>query len=212
MLGLIGRKIGMTQVFLEDGEAVPVTVIEAGPCPIVDVRTPEKNGYRAIQLGWGEVLERKLTKPRIGHFKSRGLTPLKFLREFRTNRADLKQGDMLSVDLFEVGTKVDVIGTSIGRGFQGVVKRHHFRGGPASHGCKTKDMPGSVGASAWPSHVIKGKKLPGHMGDARATVKNLTVVRIDKDRNLMVVRGAIPGSVNSLVLVRAAGKGSKEEV
>lgn len=210
MLGLIGRKIGMTQIYLENGGAVPVTVIEAGPCPVVDVRTPDRNGYSAVQLGWGEVKERKLSKAEVGHLKSHGTGSLRHLREFRTVRDDLKQGDTLTVDLFEIGAKVDVIGTSIGRGFQGVVKRHHFRGGPESHGCKTKDMPGSVGASAWPSRVIKGKRLPGQMGNKRITVRNLSVIRIDKDRNLVVLRGSIPGAVNSLVMVRLAGKGRKE--
>ena len=202
MLGLIGRKVGMTQVFTEKGSVVPVTVIEAGPCPVVDVRTAEKNGYRAVQLGWGEIKERKLTKPEIGHLKKHGTGLLKHLREFRTDRDDVKAGDTLKVDLFEIGSRVDVIGTSIGRGFQGVVKRHHFRGGPESHGCKTKDMPGSVGASAWPSHVIKGKRLPGQMGNKRITVRNLQVVKIDTDRNLVVLRGSIPGSINGLVVIR----------
>lgn len=209
MLGIIGRKIGMTQVFLENGTSVPVTVIEAGPCKIVDVRTPEKNGYRAVQLGWGDVQEKRLSKPELGHLKSHGAPAVRHLREFRTDREDLKTGETIGVDLFEVGNKVDVIGTSIGRGFQGVVKRHHFRGGPASHGCKTKDMPGSVGASAWPSHVIKGKRLPGQMGNKRITVRNVQVVKIDKDRNLLVLRGAVPGAINGLVLVRQFGKGQK---
>jgi large subunit ribosomal protein L3 len=210
MLGLIGRKVGMTQIFLENGTAVPVTVIEAGPCPVVDVRTTEKNGYKAVQLAWGEVKERKLSKAELGHLKSKNTGPMKHLREFRTERDDLKTGDTLSVDLFEVGAKVDVIATSIGRGFQGVVKRHHFRGGPESHGCKTKDMPGSVGASAWPSHVIKGKRLPGQMGNKRITVKNLQVVRVDKERNLVVLRGSIPGAVNGLVFLRQVIKVGKE--
>lgn len=209
MLGLIGRKVGMTQIFLQNGTAVPVTVIEAGPCNVVDVRTPELNGYRAVQLGWGSVKEKKLSKPELGHLKAHKSSPVRVLREFRTEREDLKVGDTLGVDLFEVGTRVDVIGTSIGRGFQGVVKRHKFRGGPESHGCKTKDMPGSVGASAWPSRVIKGKRLPGHMGDARATVKNLQVVQIDTDRSLLIVRGAVPGAINSLVLIRLAGASKK---
>lgn len=210
MLGLIGRKVGMTQIFLENGAAVPVTVIEAGPCPVVDVRTAERDGYKAVQLAWGEVKEKKLSKAEVGHLKSKNLGPMRHLREFRTERGDLKTGDTLSVDLFEVGQKVDVIATSIGRGFQGVVKRHHFRGGPASHGCKTKDMPGSVGQSAWPSRVIKGKRLPGQMGNKRITVKNLQVVRIDKERNLVVLRGAIPGAVNGLVLVRQVIKVGQE--
>ncbi len=204
MLGLIGRKVGMTQVFTDKGAVVPVTVIEAGPCRVVDVRTVEKNGYRAVQLGWGEVKERKLSKAEVGHLKTHGAPLCKHLREFRTERDDMKAGDTLKVDLFEIGSRVDVIGTSIGRGFQGVVKRHHFRGGPESHGCKTKDMPGSVGASAWPSHVVKGKRLPGQMGNKRITVRNLEVVRIDTDRNLVILKGAIPGSINGLVVVRQA--------
>jgi large subunit ribosomal protein L3 len=210
MLGLIGRKVGMTQIFLENGSVVPVTVIEAGPCRVVDVRTAEKNGYKAVQVGWGEVKEKKLSKAEIGHLKSHGAPTCKHLREFRTERDDMKPGDTLKVDLFEIGSQVDVIGTSIGRGFQGVVKRHHFRGGPESHGCKTKDMPGSVGASAWPSHVIKGKRLPGQMGNKRITVRNLQVVRIDSDRNLLVLRGSIPGSINGLVVIRQTNAASKE--
>ncbi|MDM7915480.1 MAG: 50S ribosomal protein L3 [Candidatus Eisenbacteria bacterium] len=210
MLGLIGRKVGMTQVFLENGAAVPVTVIVAGPCSVVEVRTAEKHGYSALQLGWGDVKETKLTKAEIGHLKSHGCGPVRHLREFRTESGEYKPGDKLTVDLFEVGSRVDVIGTSIGRGFQGVVKRHHFRGGPESHGCKTKDMPGSIGASAWPSHVIKGKRLPGQMGNKRITTKNLQVVRVDKDRNLVVLRGCVPGAINSLVQLRIAGKGRKK--
>ncbi len=209
MLGLIGRKVGMTQVFLENGASIPVTVIEAGPCRVVDVRTSEKHGYRAVQLGWGDVQDRKLSKPELGHLTTHACTAVRHLREFRTDRDDLKQGDVVGVDVFEVGARVDVIGTSIGRGFQGVVKRHHFRGGPASHGCKTKDMPGSVGASAWPSRVIKGKRLPGQMGNKRITVRNVQVVRIDKERNLVVLKGAVPGAINGLLMVRLGGKGQK---
>ncbi len=210
MLGLIGRKRGMTQIFGDGGAAIPVTVVEAGPCPVVDVRTPEKNGYRAVQIGWEEVKERKLTKPQLGHLRAQGSAPVKFLREFRTNREDLKVGDSLDVELFEVGKKIDVIGTSIGRGFQGVVKRHGFSGGPASHGSKTGDLPGSIGCSAYPARVLKGRKLPGHMGDVRVTVRNLKVVKIDKERNLIIVKGAIPGAVNGLVMIRQAGKGKRE--
>jgi len=210
MLGLIGRKRGMTQIFGDGGAAIPVTVVEAGPCPVVDVRTPEKNGYRAVQIGWEEVKERKLTKPQLGHLRAQGSAPVRFLREFRTNREDLKVGDSLDVELFEVGKKIDVIGTSIGRGFQGVVKRHGFSGGPASHGSKTGDLPGSIGCSAYPARVLKGRKLPGHMGDVRVTVRNLKVVKIDKERNLIIVKGAIPGAVNGLVMIRQAGKGKRE--
>lgn len=210
MLGLIGRKLGMTQIFTEDGSAVPVTVIVAGPCNVVDVRTTEKSGYSAVQLGWIEAKESKLTKAELGHLKARGSGPLRMLREFRTDRDDLKSGDTLDVDLFEVGTKVDVIGTSIGRGFQGVVKRHGFSGGPASHGSKTGDLPGSVGMSAYPGRVLKGKKLPGQMGNVRVTTRNLKVMEVDKERHLVVVKGAVPGAVNGLVMVRLAGKGQKE--
>jgi len=210
MLGLIGRKVGMTQVFLENGSTVPVTVIEAGPCQVVDVRTPVKNGYRAVQLGWGEVATRKLTKPELGHLQVHGCAPVRHLREFRTDRDDFKPGDKVGVDIFEVGSRVDVIGTSIGRGFQGVVKRHHFRGGPESHGCKTKDMPGSVGASAWPSRVIKGKRLPGQMGNVRITTRNLEVLKIDKERNLVILRGSVPGAINGVLMVRLAGKGDRK--
>jgi len=211
MLGLIGRKLGMTQVFLDDGSAVPVTVVEAGPCSVVDVRSAKKNGYRAVQLGWGDVAKRKLTKPELGHLKAQGANPLKYLREFRTDREDIKTGDTVDVALFEVGSMVDVIGTSIGRGFQGVVKRHGFSGGPGSHGSKTGDMPGSVGASADPSRVLKGRKLPGHMGNRRVTIRNLRVVRIDKERNLVLLKGAIPGAVNGLVMLRQVGKGQTEK-
>jgi large subunit ribosomal protein L3 len=200
----------MTQVFLEDGSAVPVTVVEAGPCNVVDVCTTDRDGYRAVQLGWGDVEERKLTKPELGHLKARGSKPVKHLREFRTDRDDIKPGDTFDVELFEVGSKVDVIGTSIGRGFQGVVKRHGFSGGPASHGSKTGNLPGSIGCSASPSRVLKGRKLPGHMGDRRVTVRNLRVVRIDKERNLVLLRGAVPGAVNGLVMVRQVGKGKTE--
>ena len=210
MLGLIGRKLGMTQIFLDDGSAVPVTVVEAGPCNVVDVRTAEKDGYRAVQLGWGDVKEHRLTKPELGHLKTRGSKPVKFLREFRTDRDDIKPGDTFDVELFEVGSKVDVIGTSIGRGFQGVVKRHGFSGGPASHGSKTGNLPGSIGCSASPSRVLKGRKLPGHMGNRRVTVRNLRIVRVDKERNLVLLRGAIPGAVNGLVMVRQGGKGKTE--
>ncbi len=209
MPGLIGRKIAMTQVFGEDGTVVPVTVLAVGPCPVVCVRTEENAGYRAVQLAYDPVAARKLNRPRTGHLKQNHLEPHRVLREFRTVQP-VEAGSVLDVTIFQPGERVDVIGTSKGRGFQGVVRRHHFHGGPATHGCKTHDMPGSIGASAWPSHVIKGRRLPGHMGDHRCTAKNLTVVRIDKDRNLLVIKGAVPGARNSLVLVRrCAQQGGK---
>jgi large subunit ribosomal protein L3 len=201
MPGLIGRKIGMTQVFQEDGTVVPVTVLALGPGPVVRAKTVARDGYDAVELAYEPVAARKVTRPRLGHLKKHGLEPHRFVREFRAAEA-AAPGTVLDVTLFQVGDRVDVIGTSRGRGFQGVVKRHHYKGGPETHGCKTHDMPGSIGASAWPSHVIKGRRLPGHMGDHRETSSNLVVVRIDKDHNLLVVRGAVPGGRNSLVMVR----------
>lgn len=211
MQGLIGRKIGMTQIFEEDGRAVPVTVLEAGPCPVVCVRTTEKDGYAAWQLAFEEIPEkvapRKLNRPELGHLKKHGVTPHRFLREFRTE-APAEPGSVLDVSMFSVGDQVDVIGTTKGRGFQGVVKRHGFSGGPKTHGSKTGKIPGSIGMSAYPSRVIKGKKLPGQMGNRRQTMRNLKVVRIDKDRNLLLVRGAVPGARNALVLVQKRGAGA----
>jgi large subunit ribosomal protein L3 len=208
MPGLIGRKIAMTQVFEENGFVIPVTVLELGPCPVVDVRTQDRDGYSAVQLAFDPVPARKLTRPRQGHLKAHKVEPHRTLREFRTE-APPEQGTVLDVSIFEVGERVSVIGTTKGRGFQGVVKRHGFHGGPETHGCKTHNMPGSIGASADPSHVIKGRRLPGHMGDARKTAKNLKVVQVDKDRNLLVVKGAVPGARNSLVMVRKGQVGEK---
>jgi large subunit ribosomal protein L3 len=209
MPGLIGRKIGMSQIFGENGAVIPVTVLEVGPCPVVGVKTAELDGYVAVQLAFDPIPARKLTKPRLGHLKSHKIEPHRTLRELRTD-APPEQGTVLDVSIFEVGEHVDVIGTTKGRGFQGVVKRHGYHGGPETHGCKTHDMPGSIGASADPSHVIKGRRLPGHMGNARQTAKNLKVVKVDKDRNLLVVRGAVPGGRNSLVVVRKGGPAAKQ--
>lgn len=208
MIGLIGRKVGMTQLFDEKGRLIPVTVVEAGPCRILQVRTPEKEGYDAVQLGFGEVREKRLNKPKLGHLARCGSGPLRLLREFRAPAGhSYKPGDQVTVQEIEVGVRVDVVGTSKGKGFQGVVKRHHFHGGPASHGSKTGNLPGSIGTSAWPSHVLKGRKLPGHMGDARCTAKGLRVVKIDSDRNLVLVEGSIPGANGNFVLIRPAGIG-----
>lgn len=207
MIGLIGRKLGMTQVFTEDGALVPVTVIEAGPCPVVQVKTKEQDGYESIQVGFEEVKERRINNPRRGHLRKHGAQPMRFLREFRVETGhELKSGDVLTVEGLEVGKYVDVIAKSKGRGFQGVVKRHGFHGGPGSHGSKTGDLPGSVGQSAWPNRVFKGKRLPGHMGDKQITALNLRVVKIDTDRNLVLVRGAVPGPINGLVTIRPAIK------
>ena len=205
MLGIIGRKVGMTQVFNEKGDAVPATLIEAGPCPIVQVKTRDKDGYAAVQLGFGDKREKNLTKPVIGKFKKAGVPVRALLREFRIeDDAEYQAGQEIKVDQFEIGKNVDVIATSIGRGFQGTRKRHKFTGGRATHGCTTHDQPGSIGASAFPSRVIKGKKLPGRMGGKRVTMKNLQVVAVDPEQSLLVVRGSIPGPVRGFVLVRPA--------
>jgi len=209
MPGLIGRKIGMSQIFGEGGAAIPVTVLEVGPCPVVEVRTPELHGYSAVQLAFDPIAARKLTKPFLGHLKSHKVEPHRTLRELRTE-APPELGTVLDVSIFEVGERVDVIGTTKGRGFQGVIKRHGYHGGPETHGCKTHDMPGSIGASADPSHVIKGRRLPGHMGNARKTARSMKVVKVDKDHNLLVVRGAVPGGRNSLVVVRKTGQSGEQ--
>jgi len=200
---IIGRKIGMTQLFEESGRVVPVSVIEAGPCPIVQVKTKDKDGYAAVQLGFGDKREKNLTKPVIGKFKKAGVPVRALLREFRIeDDAEYQAGQEIKVDQFEIGKNVDVIATSIGRGFQGTRKRHKFTGGRATHGCTTHDQPGSIGASAFPSRVIKGKKLPGRMGGKPLTIKHLRVVGVDADQNLLLVRGAVPGPVNGLVIIR----------
>jgi len=205
MLGIIGRKVGMTQVFNEKGEAVPATLIEAGPCPIVQVKTQEKDGYTALQLGFGDKREKNLTKPVIGQYKKAGVPARAMLREFLIDDVGTYQaGQEIKVDIFEIGKKVDVVATSIGRGFQGTTKRHGFTGGKATHGVTTHRQPGSIGASAFPSRVIKGKRLPGRMGGKRVTMKNLQVVAVDAEQSLLVVRGAIPGPVRGFVLVKPA--------
>ncbi|MCK4412615.1 MAG: 50S ribosomal protein L3 [Candidatus Eisenbacteria sp.] len=204
MPGLIGRKIGMTQIFAENGTAIPVTVVAAGPCPVVQVKTIERDGYAAVQLAYDVVPARKLTRPQLGHLQKREVEPHRVLREFRTEETggEIAAGAVLDVTIFAPGDRIDVVGRTKGRGFQGVVRRHGFHGGPETHGCKTHDQPGSIGASASPARVVKGKKLPGQMGAGRKTIRNLRVVNVDKERNLLVIRGAVPGCRNSLVLVR----------
>jgi len=203
MIGLIGKKVGMTQLFDEKGEGIPVTVIEAGPCTITEVRTVERDGYQAVQLGYGAVRERRMTRPALGQFKKRNLTPAKFLREFRVEELDgFEVGKSLTVELFEKGRHVDVQGVTKGRGFQGVVKRHGFVAGHASHGPTHGKQPGSIGSSAYPSRVVKGKRLPGRMGGENFTAKNLEVIGIDAEQNVLLVRGAVPGPANGLVMIR----------
>jgi large subunit ribosomal protein L3 len=202
--GIIGKKVGMTQVYGEDGRAYPVTVIEAGPCVVVQRKAKDKDGYSAVQLGLVEAGKaKKVTKPMKGHFDKAGLPPCRVLREFRVaDGAEVKVGDKVSVGLFAAGDTISVSGVSRGLGFQGVVKRHHFRGGAATHGSMFHRAPGSIGASAWPSRTLKGMKAGGHMGAERVTVRNLKVVRVDADNNLLVVRGSVPGAGGGIVVIR----------
>jgi large subunit ribosomal protein L3 len=202
--GIIGRKVGMTQVYAEDGQAIPATVIEAGPCVVVQRKSKGKDGYSAVQVG---LVERRAVKrvPKAmkGHFDKAGLPPCRVLREFRVEEgAEVKVGDRFSVELFAAGDRVRITGISKGKGFQGVVKRHHFRGGAATHGSMFHRAPGSIGASAFPSRVLKGMRAGGHMGSDRVTVRNLEVVRVDAGNNILVVRGSIPGAGGSYVVIR----------
>jgi large subunit ribosomal protein L3 len=208
--GIIGKKIGMTQVYSDDGRAVPVTVIEAGPCVVVQRKTrlkpdgTRKDGYSAVQVGLVEQRKVKsVSKAMQGHFKKADLPPCRVLREFRVEDADdVKVGDKLSVEMFEPGESVQITGVSKGKGFQGVVKRHHFRGGAATHGSMFHRAPGSIGASAFPSRVLKGMRAAGHMGTDRVTLRNVKIVRIEKDKNIVIVRGAVPGANDSYVVIR----------
>jgi large subunit ribosomal protein L3 len=206
MAAIVGRKLGMTQVFLEDGAVAPVTVIEAGPCPVTAVRNSERDGYSAVQLAFDEVRERKLTKAELGHLKKADAPPMRVLVEFRDEDLGAddgpKIGSLAKVDQFEAGQRVKVSGVSIGKGFQGSVKRHGFSKGPVTHGSHNIRAPGSVGASAFPARVFKGLRMPGRMGGARVTQRGLEVVEVDSDRNLLLVRGSVPGSRNAIVEVR----------
>ena len=202
---ILGRKIGMTQVWDEDDNIVPVTVIQAGPCPVVQVKTQETDGYCAVQIGYGEIKEKHVNQPMAGHFAKAGVEPTRYLREVRVPEGEEHHvGEIVSVSNFEGVTKVDVTGTSKGKGFQGRIKRWGERRGPESHGSKFHRDPGSIGMCTYPGRVLKGHHMPGHMGNARVTVKNLTLVRIDAEQNLMLVKGAVPGGKNSLVTIRMA--------
>jgi large subunit ribosomal protein L3 len=207
--GLIGKKVGMTQLFGEDGTVTPVTVLQAGPCVVVQRRTVEKDGYEALQLGLVDAgAAKRSNKPMRGHHEKAGVPPTRLLREFRSRGAggegeeQAKPGDAVSVEIFNEVKKVDVIGTSKGKGFQGVMKRHGFGGGRATHGSMFHRAPGSIGQSAWPSKVLRGMRGPGHMGSRRVTTKNLTVVSIDAEKNLLLVRGAVPGARGCTVIIR----------
>jgi len=207
--GLIGKKIGMTQIFDEEGAAIPVTIIEAGPCYVTQIRSEKTNGYSAVQLGFQETKPKRLTGGQLGHLKKNDLPPLKFLREFRTKDLDgLEEGQEITVDqVFNVGDYVDVIGKTKGKGFAGVVKRYGFGGGPKTHGQSDRQRaPGSIGATSGTARVFPGKKMPGHMGNKRKTIQNLKVVLVDGERNLLAVRGAVPGPKGGVVVIKEARK------
>jgi large subunit ribosomal protein L3 len=200
---IIGKKIGMTQVFTEDGTRVPVTVIEAGPCPVTSVRDPERDGYSAVQLAFGEAPEHKLTKGELGHLKKADAGPLKTLVEFRDPDTEHAIGEVLTVEQFEPGQRVKVSGVAVGKGFQGTIRRHNFGRGPVSHGSHNVRAPGSIGASADPARVFKGMRMPGRMGGRRVTQRRLEVVDVDAERNLLLIKGAVPGPKNATVEVRS---------
>jgi len=204
--GLIGKKVGMTQLFEADGRVAPATVLRAGPCVVVQAKTVETDGYAAVQLGLVEGAPAKATKPAAGHFKKAGVPPTRILREVAVAEGGdaAKAGDQVSVSIFADGDRVDIIGTSRGKGFQGVMKRHNFGGGRASHGSMFHRAPGSIGASSYPSRVVRGMRMAGHMGAARTTVRNLKVLRVDADAGLLLVEGAVPGGPNSVVVIRKA--------
>jgi large subunit ribosomal protein L3 len=208
--GILGKKIGMTQVFRPDGQVVPVTVLKAGPCVVVQRKTPVTDGYDAVQLGFMEYVKKsRVSKPAAGHLKKSGAEGVKFQREFRLEdgtNGDLKPGDRVLADEFKPNDRVDVIGVSKGRGFAGLVKRHHFRGGDATHGSMFHRAPGSIGASSFPSRVFPGMKMAGQMGTARVTVRNLEVVQVDAEENVLLVKGAVPGPNGGYVMVRRARK------
>ncbi len=212
MVGLIGRKFGMTQIFDSKGSIVPVTVIETGPCLITRVRTKEKDGYQAVQLGFGDIKENRVTKPRLGQFKKQNLPSKKFVKEIRTDKTEgLNAGDQVLVDTFQPGDYVDIVGVSIGKGFQGVVKRHHFVGGKRSHGSMFGRVPGSIGASSFPSRVFKGMRAAGHMGNSPVTLQNVEVVDVNPDKNLLIVRGQVPGVEGNLLVIKNSRKFGKKD-
>ena len=208
--GIIGRKIGMTQIFDEKGNVIPVTVIEAGPCVVAQVKTVETDGYNAVQLGFGDVKDKHINKPEAGHFAKAKLANKKHLREFKLeNVENYKVGDEIKADVFEAGEKIDVQGTTKGKGFQGVIKRHGQHRGPMGHGSMYHRRPGSMGSTSTPGRVFKGKKLPGHMGRNTVTIQNLDVVKVDMDKNVILVKGSVPGAKGSILKVKSAVKATK---
>jgi large subunit ribosomal protein L3 len=206
MSAILGKKLGMTQVFREDGEVVPVTVIEAGPCPVTAIRKPDRDGYAAVQLAFDETRKSRLSKAELGHLAKSDSKPMRLLVEFRDaevgGEEEVELGHQVTVAEFEPGQKVKVAGITIGKGFQGTVKRHNFSRGPVSHGSHNVRAPGSIGASAYPARVFKGMRLPGQMGNRRATQKGLEIADVDTERNLLLIKGSVPGSRNSIVEIR----------
>jgi large subunit ribosomal protein L3 len=202
MAAILAKKVGMTQLFKEDGKVERVTVLEAGPCPVTAIRNQERDGYIAVQLAFGQSKEKHLSKPELGHLKKAGASAHRHLVEFRNEGVDLQMGDTVTVETFNAGDKVKISGTSKGKGFQGTIKRHNFHRGPKTHGSHNYRAPGSIGASAWPARVMKGIRGPGHMGDARITQRGVTVVDVIASQNLLLVRGAVPGPKGGLVEVR----------
>ena len=207
MKGIIGKKLGMTQIFLEDGTRVPVTVVQAGPCYVVQKKTAPVDGYSAVQVGFESVAAANVNKPYLGHCTKSGHGVFRHLREFKNDQVEaLNVGDEITVNNFSVDDVIDVTGTSIGKGFQGIIKRWNFKGGRASHGSRFHRAPGSIGASATPSHVFKNKKMPGQMGNAKVTVQRLKIVRIDAADNLLLIKGAVPGHKNSIITIKQSVK------
>lgn len=201
-VGILGTKLGMTQVFDETGIAIPVTVVQAGPCTVTQIKTQETDGYSAIQVGYGEVKEKALSKPELGHLKKSGAAPLRHLQEYRfESSSEYELGQEIKADAFQAGQIVDVIGTSIGRGFAGYQKRHNFKRGPMAHGSKNHRLPGSTGAGTTPGRVYPGKRMAGRLGNSQVTVRKLTVVRVDAERNLLLIKGAVPGKPGALLSI-----------
>ena len=203
---ILGKKIGMTQIFDENGKAIPVTAIEAGPCTVIQIKTVDNDGYQAVKLGFGEVKENKLTKPKKGEFAKTNITPKKHLREFRLEEISYNVGDEIKADIFAAGDAVDITGTSKGKGFQGVIKRHGQSRGPMGHGSMYHRRPGSMGSTSTPGRVFKGKRLPGHMGANTITIQNLEVVSVDLDKNVILVKGSVPGANGAILKIKQSVK------
>ena len=205
-VGILGTKLGMTTVFDETGNAIPVTIVQAGPCAVTQVKTKETDGYSSVQIGFGDVKEKALNRPKLGHLKKSGATPVRHLREYRTTEKDgaFEIGQALAADRFEAGQLIDVSGTSIGKGFAGNQKRNNFRRGPMSHGSKNHKQPGSIGPGTTPGRVYPGKKMAGQMGNVRVTVRKLQVVRVDAERNLILIKGGVPGKKGNLLSITPA--------